>query len=162
MEKTTLITISKLITSIVICQLAGVIGSLFTRPAIPTWYATLEKPSFTPPNGVFSPVWITLFVLMGIAAFLVWNKGLSDQRVKIALSIFAVQLILNVLWSVMFFGLRSPLAGLIDIVILWIAISLTVLSFFPISRAAGLLLIPYILWVSFAAVLNFSIWRLNT
>jgi benzodiazapine receptor len=161
MEKNTMITISKLITSIVICQLAGVIGSLFTRPAIPTWYATLEKPSFTPPNGVFSPAWITLFVLMGIAAFLVWNKGLSDQRVKIALSIFAVQLILNVLWSVMFFGLRSPLAGLIDIVILWIAISLTILYFFKVSNMAGILLIPYILWVSFAAGLNFSIWRLN-
>jgi benzodiazapine receptor len=161
MEKKMTIEILKLVMSIVICQLAGVMGSLFTRPAIPTWYATLEKPSFTPPNGVFSPAWITLFVLMGIAAFLVWNKGLSDQRVKIALSIFAVQLILNVLWSVMFFGLRSPLAGLIDIVILWIAISLTILYFFKVSNMAGILLIPYILWVSFAAGLNFSIWRLN-
>lgn len=161
MEKNTLITISKLITSIVICQLAGVIGSIFTRPAIPTWYATLEKPSFTPPNWVFSPVWITLFLLMGIAAFLVWNKGLSDEQVKIALGVFGVQLILNVLWSVMFFGLRSPLAGLIEISILWIAILLTILYFFKVSNMAGILLIPYILWVSFAAVLNFSIWRLN-
>jgi tryptophan-rich sensory protein len=161
MEKSTLLVISKLIASIVICQLAGVIGSLFTTPAIPTWYATLRKPSFNPPNWIFSPVWITLFVLMGIAAFLVWNKGLSDQKVKIALSIFAVQLILNVLWSVMFFGLRSPLAGLFDIVVLWMAILLTILYFFRVSSAAGILLIPYILWVSFAAVLNFSIWRLN-
>jgi benzodiazapine receptor len=161
MEKNTLITVSKLITSIVICQLAGVIGSIFTRPAIPTWYETLEKPSFTPPNGVFSPVWIILFVLMGIAAFLVWNKGLSDEKVKIALGVFGVQLILNVLWSVMFFGLRSPLAGLIEISILWIAILLTILYFFKVSNMAGILLIPYVLWVSFAAVLNFSIWRLN-
>ena len=161
MEKSTLVAISKLITSIVICQLAGVVGSIFTTPAIPTWYATLRKPSFTPPNWVFSPVWITLFVLMGIAAFLVWNKGLSDQKVKTALSIFAVQLILNVLWSVMFFGLRSPLAGLIEIAVLWMAILLTILYFFKVSHVAGILLIPYILWVSFAAVLNASIWRLN-
>lgn len=153
--------ILKLIISIVICQLAGVIGSLFTRPAIPTWYATLRRPSFTPPNWIFSPVWITLFVLMGISAFLVWNKGLSDKEVKIALSIFAVQLILNVLWSVMFFGLRSPLAGFIEIVILWIVILLTILYFLKVSKAAGILLMPYILWVSFAVALNFSIWRLN-
>jgi benzodiazapine receptor len=162
MEKSTLIAISKLIASIVVCQLAGVIGSIFTRSAIPAWYATLKKPSFTPPNWVFSPVWITLFVLMGIAAFLVWNKGLSDQRVKTALGIFVVQLILNVLWSAMFFGLRSPLAGLIEISVLWVAILLTILYFFRVSEAAGILLIPYILWVSFAAVLNFSIWKLNS
>jgi len=161
MEKNTLIAASKLITSIIVCQLTGVLGSIFTRPAIPTWYATLKKPSFTPPDGVFSPVWITLFVLMGIAAFLVWNKGLSDQRVKIALSIFVVQLILNVLWSVMFFGLRSPLVGLIEIVVLWVVILLSILYFLKVSNIAGILLVPYILWVSFAAVLNFSIWRLN-
>ena len=161
MEKNTLLAISRLIASVVICQLAGVIGSLFTTPAIPTWYATLRKPSFTPPNWIFSPVWIALFVLMGIAAFLVWNKGLSDQKVKIALSIFALQLILNVLWSVMFFGLRSPLAGLIEIAVLWMAILLTIFYFFKVSHVAGILLIPYFLWVSFAAVLNFSIWRLN-
>jgi len=152
----------RLALSIAICQLAGFVGSIFTRTSVGTWYANLEKPSFTPPNWVFSPVWITLFVLMGIAAFLVWNKGLSDQRVKIALSIFAVQLILNVLWSVMFFGLRSPLAGLIEIAILWIAILLSIFYFLKVSNIAGILLMPYILWVSFAAVLNFSIWRLNS
>ena len=152
----------RLALSIAVCQLAGFVGSIFTRTSVGTWYANLEKPSFTPPNWVFSPVWITLFVLMGIAAFLVWNKGLSDQRVKIALSIFAVQLILNVLWSVMFFGLRSPLAGLIEIAILWIAILLSIFYFLKVSNIAGILLMPYILWVSFAAVLNFSIWRLNT
>jgi benzodiazapine receptor len=161
MEKKITIEILKLVMSIVICQLAGVIGSIFTTPAIPTWYASLEKPSFTPPNWVFSPVWIALFVLMGIAAFLVWNKGLSDKEVKIALSIFVAQLILNVLWSAMFFGLRSPLAGFIEIVILWIVILLTILYFLKVSKMAGILLVPYILWVSFAAVLNFSIWRLN-
>jgi benzodiazapine receptor len=139
-----------------------VIGSIFTTSAISTWYATLKKPAFTPPNWVFSPAWITLFVLMGISAFLVWNKGLSDQKVKIALSIFVAQLLLNVLWSVMFFGLRSPLAGLIEIAVLWIAILLSILYFFKVSEIAGVLLLPYILWVSFAAILNFSIWRLNT
>ncbi len=162
MGKETLIGILKLVVSIIVCQLAGVIGSIFTTPAIPSWYATLKKPSFTPPNWLFGPVWITLFVLMGTAAFLVWNKGLSNKQVKIALSMFAVQLALNVLWSAMFFGLRSPLAGLIEIVILWIAILFTIVSFFKVSQTAGFLLIPYILWVSFAAVLNFSIWRLNT
>jgi tryptophan-rich sensory protein len=152
----------RLAVSIAVCQLAGFVGSFFTRISVGTWYAALKKPSFTPPNWVFSPVWITLFVLMGIAAFLVWNKGLSDQRVKTALGIFVVQLILNVLWSAMFFGLRSPLAGLIEIAALWVAILLTILYFFRISNTAGILLIPYILWVSFAAVLNFSIWKLNS
>jgi benzodiazapine receptor len=152
----------RLAVSIAVCQLAGFVGSVFTRISVGTWYAALKKPSFTPPNWVFSPVWITLFVLMGIAAFLVWNKGLSDQKVKTALGIFAVQLILNVLWSVMFFGLRSPLAGLIEIAVLWVAILLTILYFFKVSNTAGILLIPYFLWVSFAAVLNFSIWKLNS
>ena len=162
MEKIKAIDILKLVLSIIICLGAGFIGSIFTTPAIPTWYATLKRPPFAPPNWLFAPVWTTLFVLMGISAFLVWRRGLNDPQVKIALGIFIVQLILNALWSVMFFGLRSPLAGLIDIAILWIAILLTILNFFKISTAAGLLLIPYILWVSFAAVLNFSIWRLNT
>jgi benzodiazapine receptor len=161
MEKKTQVVILKLLISLIVCQSAGFIGSIFISPAIPTWYVTLNKPPFTPPNWLFSPVWIFLFVLMGISAFLVWSKGLDDKRVKTALSIFAVQLILNILWSAVFFGFRSPLAGLIEIVILWIAIWLTILNFFKVSKTAGLLLMPYILWVSFAAVLNFFIWRLN-
>jgi len=151
----------KLIISIAICLLAGVLGSVFTTPAIPTWYATLIKPSFAPPNCVFFPVWTTLFIMMGISLFLVWQKGLDNGKVKIALSIFGVQLILNVLWSAVFFGLKSPLAGLIVISILWIFILFTILVFMKVSRTAALLLIPYILWVSFAAVINFFIWRLN-
>jgi tryptophan-rich sensory protein len=162
MEKKTQAVVLKLVISLIVCQFAGFIGSLFTTPAIPTWYVTLNKPSFTPPNWLFSPVWIFLFVLMGLSAFLVWNKGFGDKRVRIALSIFAVQLILNILWSAVFFGFRCPLAGLIEIVILWIAILLTILNFFKVSKTAGLLQIPYILWVSFAAVLNFFIWRLNS
>lgn len=153
--------IHKLIISVFVCQLVGFFGSIFTTPAIPGWYAALNKPTFTPPNWLFSPVWITLYGLMGISAYLVWNKGWSNRKVRTALILFLVQLILNALWSVMFFGLRSPLAGMIEIVLLWLAILFTLLSFIRVSTIAGILLVPYILWVSFAAVLNFSIWRLN-
>jgi len=151
----------KLIISIIICQLAGVFGSIFTTPAIPTWYAILQKPSFTPPNWVFAPVWTTLFLLMGISVFLVWRKGIENPRVNLALRFFIIQLVLNSIWSVLFFGLKSPILGFVEIILLWTFILLTILYFFKISRMAGILLLPYILWVSFAAVLNFSIWRLN-
>jgi benzodiazapine receptor len=152
----------KIIVSITICLFAGFLGSYFTAPAIPDWYASLIKPSFAPPDLVFFPVWTTLFVMMGISLFLVWQKGWEDKKVKTAIYIFAGQLFLNALWSVAFFGLRSPLLGLMEIIILWIAILVTILSFTKVSRTAAYLLIPYILWVSFAAILNFSIWRLNS
>lgn len=161
MKKTKAIEIGKLVISIIICQMAGVIGSVFTTPSIPTWYATLKKPSFTPPGWLIGPVWITLFFLMGISAFLVWHKGLNNRQVKTALIIFAAQLILNALWSVAFFGFQSPLAGLVVISVLWIAILLTIFEFLKVSRPAGLLLLPYILWVSFAAVLNTLIFAIN-
>jgi benzodiazapine receptor len=153
--------IYRLVVSIVACQCAGLIGSIFTRSAIPTWYATLQKPSFTPPNWLFAPAWVTLYVLMGISAFLIWRGGLDDRRVRTGLVIFLVQLILNALWSVAFFGLESPLYGVIVIVALWVAILFTLLKFFRLSTTAGILLIPYILWVSFAAALNISIFVLN-
>jgi benzodiazapine receptor len=153
--------IVKLLISIVICQLAGIIGSIFTSSSVTTWYRSLAKPSFTPPNWLFSPVWISLFVLMGVSAFLIWNRGLSDSRVRVALTLFVGQLLLNILWSVLFFGLRSPLAGFIEILILWIAIALTMISFWRISSLSSLLLLPYLLWVGFAAVLNYSILTLN-
>jgi len=152
--------ILKLVASIIICQLAGLLGSLFTTPAIPTWYATLRKPFFTPPNWIFSPVWISLFILMGISLFFVWRRQ-GHPQIKIALIFFLVQLILNVLWSMAFFGLRSPLIGFIDIILLWIAILLTIQNFLRVSKFAGVLLFPYLLWVSFAALLNFSLWVLN-
>ncbi len=151
----------KLILSIGICLLAGFLGSFFTTPAIPIWYAGLIKPSFTPPDWIFFPVWSMLFVMMGISLYLVWKKVAEDQKIKKALFIFFIQLILNVLWSAAFFGLHSPLAGLIEIFVLWISIAVTVISFMKVSRTAGFLLIPYIAWVTFAAVLNFLIWRLN-
>ncbi len=161
MRKTELPETLKLVTSLTICLFAGFIGSIFTSPSIPTWYTTLTKPSFNPPGWIFAPVWTTLFVLMGISLYLVWNKGLQDKKVKISLFIFGLQLVLNVLWSFLFFGLHSPFYALLKIIILWAAIVLTIVNFFKVSRTAGFLLLPYMFWVSFAAILNFSIWRLN-
>jgi len=152
--------ILKLVASIILCQLAGFLGSLFTTPAIPTWYVTLNKPSFTPPNWIFSPVWISLFILMGISLFFVWRRP-DHPKLKIALVFFFIQLTFNILWSIAFFGLKSPLLGLVDIMLLWIAILLTIQNFFKVSKFAGALLIPYLLWVSFATLLNFSLWFLN-
>jgi benzodiazapine receptor len=151
----------KLVISLVACQCAGLIGSVFTAPAIPTWYAVLEKPFFTPPNWLFAPAWVTLYVLMAVAAFLVWRKGLSEEGVKPALVIFLVQLVINAFWSVAFFGLKSPVAGAVVIIVLWVAILFTILRFFRLSATAGSLLLPYVLWVSFAAALNISLWILN-
>jgi len=153
--------ILKLIISLIICQLAGFVGSLFTTPSIPTWYASLEKPSFNPPNWVFSPVWISLFVLMGISLFLVWQKTFHYPGVRGAMLWFAIQLFLNMLWSVLFFGLKSPFFAFVGIIFLWVAIFLTLIKSFRVSRLAGVLFVPYICWVSFAAVLNFAIWNLN-
>lgn len=161
MQKSKIGEVLILFSSIIICQLAGIIGSIFTTPAIPTWYANINKPTFRPPNWVFAPVWTTLFLLMGIALFLVLRKGLNKKDIKIAISVFAFQLVLNTLWSFLFFGLKSPFAAFVEIIFLWIAILASIILFFRISRPAGALLIPYILWVSFASILNFSIWRLN-
>ena len=153
--------ILKLIISIIICQLAGLIGYFFTRPAIPTWYASLRKPFFTPPDWVFGPAWIILYILMGIAASLVWQNRLDPQKTRNALTLFGIQLVLNAFWSFVFFGLKSPLAGLIEIAILAAAILLTIQKFLGVSRTAGILLIPYFIWVAFASGLNLSIWYLN-
>ena len=152
----------KLLISIVACQCAGLIGAVFTTPAIPTWYATLQKPAFTPPNWLFAPAWATLFLLMGISASIIWHRGLENRQVKAALMIFLIQLILNMLWSIAFFGLQSPISGVIIIVLLWAAILITIIVFFKISRLAGSLLLPYIGWVTFAAILNVSIFILNS
>lgn len=153
--------IIKFIISIIICQLAGFIGSFATRTAVAVWYRTLEKPSFNPPPQVFAPVWITLYVLMGIAFFLIWQKSAENSDVKYAMTVFIVQLVFNTLWSIVFFGFHSISGGMIVIIILWFLILTTIFSFFKISHPAAYLLIPYILWVSFAAVLNFAIWKLN-
>ena len=151
----------RLILSIIICQMAGVIGSIFTAGSVTSWYPTLVKPSFSPPGFYIGLIWIVLFTLMGISLFLIWRETPSNPAARIALYFFAVQLIVNVLWSVAFFGMRSPISGLVVIAFLWVLILITIIKFWPINRTAALLLIPYIVWVSIAAYLNFSIWRLN-
>ncbi len=150
-----------LIAFIILCNLAGLIGSIFTFPAITGWYATLSKPVFSPPNWVFGPVWTTLYFLMGISGYLIWQKGFKKRPVRAALALFGAQLFLNALWSILFFGLQSPLYGLVCILFLWAFIALTIRSFYAINRTAAYLLVPYIAWVSFAAVLNFAIWAIN-
>jgi translocator protein len=154
--------IVKLIVATVVCELAGIIGSVFTAPSIASWYAGITKPALNPPSWVFGPVWTTLFALMGISAFLIWKKGLDRRDVKIAIGIFIGQLVLNTLWSIIFFGLHSPVGALVEIVFLWLAILATIIVFARISKLAAWLLVPYILWVSFASYLNFMIWALNS
>ena len=161
MVKSKSTTIIKILVSLGLPLVVGMLGSWATRPAIPTWYAALLKPSFAPPNWVFAPVWTGLYLLMGLAAFLVWRKGLSNRPVRQALLLFAGQLVLNLLWSFAFFGLRSPGAGLVVIVLLWLAIIVTVWRFEKVSPLAAGLLLPYLLWVSFALLLNFAIWKIN-
>jgi tryptophan-rich sensory protein len=152
----------RLIISLLACLAAGFIGSLATMKAIPVWFAGLNKPSFSPPNSIFGPVWTVLYILMAVSAFLVWRQdGGSSGPVKIALIVFAVQLILNILWSVLFFGMRMPGLAFAEILLLWISIIATIILFAKASPVAAWLLAPYILWVSFAAVLNYSLWRLN-
>ncbi len=156
----------KLIIAIVVSELAGIIGSVFTTPSIAGWYAGIVKPALNPPAWVFGPVWTTLFALMGIAAFLVWSsyaKATEDKKkgIKVALILFGIQLVLNTLWSIIFFGLHSPGGALVEIAFLWLAILATIITFYKISKPAVWLLIPYIAWVSFAMYLNYAIWALN-
>ena len=146
---------------IIIAEAAGATGSIFTASAIPAWYATLQKPAFNPPNFIFAPVWTILYFLMGVSAFLVFEKGFTKKEVRFALLVFALQLILNVLWSFVFFGLKSPSLAFLEIIILWVSILATIFYFYKISKPASYLLIPYLLWTTFAAFLNFAIFRLN-
>ena len=143
------------ILSLAVCQLAGFIGSVFTAPNIKTWYAGLNKPFFTPPNWVFAPVWTTLYILMGISLFLIWRKGLREKNIREAFIMFMVQLILNAGWSIVFFGTHSILGGFLVIAVMFMAILLTMVLFYSISPLASILLLPYLMWVSFASVLNF-------
>lgn len=141
------------------CFAAASLGSIATAPALGEWYAGLVKPSWNPPNWIFGPVWTTLYAMMAVAAWLVWRRG--GPRGPSALILFGVQLFLNVAWSWLFFGLRQPGLALAEILLLWLAIGATAWVFDRISRPAALLFIPYLLWVSFAAVLNWALWRLN-
>lgn len=151
----------KLIVSIIGCELVGIISSFFTISAISTWYSTLNKPSFAPPNWVFGPAWTFLYFLMGISFYLIWKQDWKKKKIKTAGIFFLIQLGLNFLWSPVFFGLRSPLLGLINIVAMWILIIITMRKFYPLSKSAFYLLVPYLLWVSFATILNAAIVLLN-
>lgn len=151
----------RLAVSVALTLLAGLVGSIFTAPQIPGWYAGLAKSPLNPPAWVFGPVWTVLFILMGISLFLIWREGTGRPEVRAALLAFGVQLVLNVLWSALFFGLQSPLLGFLEIIILWGAVLATILLSARVSKPAAWLLLPYLLWVSFAAYLTWAVWTLN-
>lgn len=151
----------KFIISILICQSAGIFGSVFTVEAVTDWYSTLTKPTFAPPDWVFGPVWIILYFLMGVSLYTVW---VSESKPKIRNAffiVFGIQLTLNALWSLLFFGLKSPILGLIDIILLDIMVIVTIIYAKSISKFAALLLVPYLVWIIFASILNFAIFLLN-
>ena len=148
-----------LLVCLLICLLPGMLGSLATAPAIPAWYAGLEKPSFNPPNWIFGPVWTTLYLMMGFSLWLAWNA--KGKARKAALVAFGIQLALNAAWSPAFFGLNSPALGLAVILSLWLAIVATLFLMYRLRPLASYLLVPYLLWVSFASVLNFALWKMN-
>jgi len=148
-----------LISFIIICNLIGALGAIWTS-SDGAWYKGIKKPSFNPPSWVFGPVWTLLFTLMGISLYLVWTSPSSKIRI-IALILFAVQFLFNVAWSYLFFGINKPLWAFVEILILIGFILATIIYFFKVNKLSGYLLIPYILWVSFASFLNYSIWKLN-
>lgn len=149
-----------LLVFIALCLSAGGLGAIATAPEIEDWYQTLEKPVWNPPDNVFGPVWTTLYLLMAFAAWLVYRRD-GFRKAAIPLSLFAIQLVLNALWSWIFFGFHQPGWAFGEILVLWLAILATTVAFFRSSTSAGCLLLPYLAWVSFASVLNFAIWRMN-
>ncbi|MBL7155079.1 MAG: tryptophan-rich sensory protein [Candidatus Portnoybacteria bacterium] len=151
----------RLIISLALPQLAGLVGSVFTSSAIPTWYAGLQKPSFSPPNWLFGPVWILLYILMGISVYLIWQRVEENKKAKGALWLFWIHLFFNAIWSVIFFGLHNPGLAFINIIIIWLLIIALMVKSWPINKWSAYLLIPYFIWVSFASVLNYFIWYLN-
>jgi len=151
----------KFFISLALCLAVGGISGFITANEITSWYATLNKPSFNPPNWIFSPVWTTLYIFMAISLWLIWKSNVISTIKRNALTIFSIQLILNFFWSIIFFRFHQTGIALIEIVLLWIFILLSIIKFRPISKTASYLLIPYLLWVSFASILNFEIWRLN-
>lgn len=151
----------RLAISLSLPQLAGIIGSLFTTPAIPNWYANLNKPSFNPPNWIFGPVWIILYVLMGISVYLIWQEVEKNKKSKNAVTLFWMHLIFNASWPIIFFGLKNPALAFINIIIILAFIIILMIKFWKINKYSTYLLAPYLLWVSFAALLNYFIWHLN-
>ena len=154
--------ISRIAIVVIICLAVGYLSGMVTRASITTWYPTLVKPSFNPPNWIFAPVWTSLYVMMGVAAGLIWNQITTQKSaVTKALQIFAIQLILNALWSYLFFGLHNLMLATIEVVLLWLMIFETYSQFAKINKTASYLMLPYLAWVSFASVLTASIWWLN-
>jgi len=151
----------KLILSIFICFLPGIIGSVFSYESVNTWYNTINKPAFNPPDYIFAPAWAVLYFIMGISLFLIWKEGLQNKNVRSAFIIFIIQLLFNGIWSVIFFGLQSITGGFIVIMLLLVLIFLCIIRFKKISPLSGYLLVPYFLWVVFAAILNVFIFILN-
>jgi benzodiazapine receptor len=151
---------AKLVLCLFACLSAGLFGSIFTHD-LSGWYRNLNKPFFTPPNWIFGPVWTALYILMALSAFLIWKRGLENRPVKIAFGFFIAQLVLNALWTPLFFGLKSPLIAFLEILILWTFILVTIVRFIKLSLPAAVMLVPYILWTSYAAVLNAVIYLLN-
>ena len=149
-----------LVLFILICYLAAFLGSIATFSSVSSWYTTINKPTFSPPNWIFGPVWTTLYTLMGISMWIIYLEK-EKINIKNQSFFFFIQLFFNSIWSYLFFYLKNPLYGLIDIIFLWILILLTIISFWKVNKKAAILLIPYILWVSFAGFLNFMIWKLN-
>ena len=152
----------KIIIAVAICLGIGFFSGFATQSSIDSWYETLNKPAFNPPNWIFAPVWTLLYILMGIAAGIVWSKGFYHKWVKTALYHFIFQLLFNGLWSIVFFGFRSPGFALIIILVLILLIVLTYKWFKIVNNTAAYLLLPYLVWVGFATILNFSIWQLNS
>lgn len=151
----------KIIIAVVTCLLIGFLSSFATTEALKEWYPSLVKPSFNPPSEVFGPVWTILYILMGLAVALVWQSGWNKEIVQNAVMIFIAQLVLNGVWSMVFFGMRSIGGALFIIIILWFLIFLCIRRFLPINRWAGILMVPYLIWVTFALLLNASIYYLN-
>jgi tryptophan-rich sensory protein len=158
---TTTRSIAVLIGFVVLCIVVGSVAGMVTAPAVIDWYPTLNKPSWNPPAWLFGPVWTTLYVMMAVAAWLVWRQDRAHPLRKTALILFFSQLALNFAWSLLFFGARSVSLGLIDVVMLLTALAITTWAFFRVSTFAGMLMVPYLAWVSFAAALNFTLWRMN-
>lgn len=151
----------RLVISLALPQLAGLIGSAFTISAIPTRYADLEKPGFSPPSWLFGPVWVLLYILMGISIYLIWQKTEENKKAKGAIFLFWFHLIFNASWSIIFFGFQNPGLAFVNIIIIWLLIIILMIKFWKINKWSAYLLIPYLLWVSFAGALNYFIWRLN-
>ncbi|UNZ00140.1 tryptophan-rich sensory protein [Zhouia spongiae] len=153
--------VRNIIICVLVCLLTGLFASMATQSSVDTWYHSLNKPPFTPPDWLFAPVWIVLYILMGIAAGIVWSHGFYHKWVKTAMYHFVFQLLLNAMWSIVFFGFKKPLWGFLVILTLLVLIVLTIKWFKVVNRKAAYMLIPYFIWVCFAAILNFEVWRLN-